>query len=316
MTAATLRLERVTKSLAHRLVLSNVSFGCPAGAITALLGPNGAGKTTTVAVATGLRRPDSGRATVDGLDVGTKLTRQQVSVVPQEIGFPDAVTVRRCLDFVAAQRTAEALGPERGQLCERLGITELLPRRAGGLSGGERRKLAVALGLIRAPSVVILDEATTNLDEHSRAITWELIEEYAARGGTALVTSHILADIESHADRVVALYGGEVVLQGTLEQIRARLGGSQVSVTLPARLHDAARRQVALHRLGDAAGAPDGAVVWRTREPFALVQCLADFAAQATDLVVRPIPLSDLLDSINTYRDAETVRTAAGEGPT
>lgn len=295
---ASLSFEQVTKNLAGRPVLREVSFACPAGSVTALLGPNGAGKTTSVALATGLRRPDAGRIRVLGCDVATAGSRLRVSLVPQEIGFPDAVTAGRCLDFVAAQRRPTGPGLAPGVLCERLGIGALLPRRAGGLSGGERRKLALALGLVWAPEVLILDEATTNLDESSRALTWALVQEYAAAGGAALVTSHILADIESHADRVVALHAGQVVLEGALGQIRATLGGSLVTIALPEPLHPAARAQVARAALGTEHPIAEGRLGWRTTEPFALVQALVEFTADVSELTVRAIPLATVLDSV------------------
>jgi ABC-2 type transport system ATP-binding protein len=298
MAEATLSFEAVSKSLAARPVLREVSFTCPAGTITALLGPNGAGKTTTVSVATGLRRPDTGRVSVLGATVGTVTARRQVSLVPQEIGFPETVSVEQCLDFVAAQRPDGPYSPTRDELCGRLGVSALRNRRVGGLSGGERRKLAVALGLIGAPEVLILDEATTNLDESSRAATWSLVSEYTAAGGTALVTSHILADIESHADRVVALNAGQVVIAGPLEGIRASLGGSLVQVFAGAAAAATLRAQVAAAGLGVEAPGPLGQVVWRSAQPLALVQSLTGLVPPNAELVVRPVPLSELLDAL------------------
>jgi ABC-2 type transport system ATP-binding protein len=298
-TAPPLVLDRVDKALAGQPVLHGVSFTCPAGEITALLGPNGAGKTTTVAVATGLRRPDTGRAEVFGVAVGDATARQRVSLVPQDIGFPDAVTVGRCLDFVAGQRPDLGLAPPPVQLYDRLGIAELLGRRAGGLSGGQRRKLAVALGLIHAPGLLIMDEATTNLDETTRAGTWQLVREYVGRGGAAVVTSHILADIDTHADRVVALNSGRVVLHSPLAEVRARLGGSTVSLRVPPQDQQAALAVTAAHGLGTALPRQtDGLLQWRTHAPLDLVVTVAAVAPRASDLDVRPTPLSELLSTV------------------
>jgi ABC-2 type transport system ATP-binding protein len=313
-------------------VLREVSFTCPQGTITALLGPNGAGKTTSVAVATGLRRVDRGRVSVFGRALPSRAALRRISLVPQEVGLPAAVTVRHCLQFVAAQRAESPYAPTYDQLCERLGVGTLLHRRAGGLSGGQRRKVAVALGLLRAPGLLIMDEATTSLDEASRATTWAMVREYADRGGAALVTSHILADIDSHADRLVALNAGQVVMERPLDEVRARLGGSAVSVRLPpgradqviaeiAAAHpdatrvDAPELDAAELDGGEldtapvdaaAAGAPGRGVErgplrvrWRTSHPLPLVATLAAVAPQATELLVRPIPLGELLEGLS-----------------
>ena len=301
---APLALVDVAKALAGTPVLRQVSFECPAGEITALLGPNGAGKTTAVAVATGLRAPDSGDVKVFGKAVRDRAGRSRLSLVPQDISLPAAVTVRRCMDFVAGQRPPSPLAPARAEICERLTIGTLLDRRAGGLSGGQQRKVAVALGLLRVPGLLIMDEATTNLDEATRASTWQLVREYADRGGAALVTSHILADIDSHADRVVALNCGQVVLESQLAQVRARLGGSSVSISLASSRRGDVIEHVSARLPGTALvprtsaagiGAPATVLEWRTREPLTLVAALAELAPDATDLFVRPIPLGDVL---------------------
>ncbi|MGH8962514.1 MAG: ABC transporter ATP-binding protein [Jatrophihabitantaceae bacterium] len=305
--ATPLCLNGVVKSLAGAPVLRAVSFECPPGAITALLGPNGAGKTTSVAVASGLRSADAGLARIFGRTPRDRRTRGTFSLVPQDIGLPAAVTVRRCLDFVAGQRAPSPLAAPGEQICERLGVGPLLQRRAGGLSGGEQRRVAVVLGLLRAPGLLIMDEATTNLDESARATTWQLVREYTNRGGAALVTSHILADIESHADRVVALSGGRVVLQSPLEQVRVQLGGSSVSLSLPAARRARVLEQVAARRLdavpitsGGSRFPPDAhsgveLVEWRTAQPLPLVAALAQLVPEATGLQVRPIPLAEVL---------------------
>jgi len=302
-----LRLGDVDKALAGRAVLQGVSFGCPAGRLTALLGPNGAGKTTTVTIASGLRAPDAGRVEVFGRPVGDARKHGRFAVVPQEIGFPEAVSVRHCLDFVAGQRPELGLGPPRTELGARLDLRGLLDRRAGGLSGGQRRKLAVALGLVHAPGLVIMDEATTNLDEATRAVTWQLVRDYVDRGGAALVTSHILADIESHADHVVALNDGRVVLDSPLADVRARLGGSTVSLLAPAADRAAVSAVVAGHHLGrELPLRSDGTQRWRTHDPLDLVLAVAAVSPGARHLDVRPTPLGELLSEV-------TIRARAPE---
>ncbi|MEO8888780.1 MAG: ABC transporter ATP-binding protein [Jatrophihabitantaceae bacterium] len=307
---APLELVDVSKTLAGTSVLHAVSFECPAGEITALLGPNGAGKTTSVALATGLRSASAGQVRVFGHAVSERAARYRLSLVPQEIGLPASVTVRRCLNFVGGQRPPSPLATSRAEICERLGISGLLERRAGGLSGGQQRKVAVALGLLRAPGLLIMDEATTSLDERTRATTWQLVREYADRGGAALVTSHILADIDAHADRVVALNDGRVVLASPLALVRARLGGSVVAISLPPTRRAEVLEQVRIRQLdarpvapaapgSTASDVPGSAgrvrLEWRTPAPVPFVAVLSQLAPDAVDLVVRPIPLGDLL---------------------
>jgi ABC-2 type transport system ATP-binding protein len=205
---------------------------------------------------------------------------------------------------VTRQREESPFAPAIEAASARLGVTALLDRRAGGLSGGQQRKVAVLLGLARAPGLLLLDEATTNLDEAARATTWELIREYAARGGSALVTSHILADIEAHADRLVALNRGRVVAEAPLGQLRERLGGSIVSVRVSAEqrsaLADAIAARVCESRLAEPAAAlpADAPLRWRTRTPMPLVAALAELAPDARDLQVLPIPLGELLQAL------------------
>jgi ABC-2 type transport system ATP-binding protein len=292
-----LMLADVDKTIAGRPVLREVSIECAPGTITALLGPNGAGKTTTVTIATGLRRPSAGSAQVFGHAATSSTARNLFSLVPQEVSLPGPVPVKSCLDFVAGQRPASSFGLSRERICKQLGIAELLGRSVGALSGGQRRRVALALGLVAVPGLLILDEATTNLDELARAQAWRLVRDYAAAGGCVLVTSHILADIESHADRVVAMAEGRVVLQNTLAEVRSLLGGSTVSALVaPAvlpQLIDKARTD----GLGTLAASDptSGTVTWRSSRPLALTALVAALAPDADELLMPPIPLGELL---------------------
>ncbi|SHG04559.1 ABC-2 type transport system ATP-binding protein [Jatrophihabitans endophyticus] len=296
--ATALRVERVSKALAGREVLREVSFACPAGQITALLGPNGAGKTTTVTLATGVRRPDAGQVRVLGRDVREPGSREHVALVAQGVTFPAAVGVDVCLRLVAGQRRPTPCSGEVTELYSRLGVDRLRGRRVGGLSGGQRRRLAVAMALLHAPEVVVLDEATSDLDERYRAETWQLLREYTGRGGCVLVTSHILADIERHADRVVALVDGQVALAGTLGEVRARLGGSSVEVTPAAAELAHVAHLVRAHDGGEPMPAGPGRLRWHTHEPLRLLALLAAHAPTVADPVVGPVPLADLLESL------------------
>jgi ABC-2 type transport system ATP-binding protein len=291
-------VRAVDKALAGRAVLTGVGFACPAGTVTALLGPNGAGKTTTVSMLSGLRRPDGGSVLVDGHSPLTPEGRRSFALVPQEIGFPHTISVSSCLELAERQRRASAFAAPRDETLEALGLNSLLGRAVGGLSGGQRRRLAVGAAFLRAPRLVILDEATTNLDEQARARVWELIRGHARRGGAVLVTSHILADIENNADRVVLLTQGRVRIEAALSEVRARLGGYLISVTVAAAISEAVT--FATHALAIPETVPepvDGHVrlSWRSADPIAVCSAIGQVTTRVRDLRIGPAPLGELL---------------------
>jgi len=306
VTAADLPLliEHAHKSLAGRAVLIDVSLSCPPGTLTALLGPNGAGKTTTVTLATGLRRADSGTVQVFGATPRSAAGRRSFSLVPQDIAFPAPVAVSKCLDFVESQRESSELAIERDLICAELGVEKFLHRSLGALSGGQRRKVALALGLLRVPPLLILDEATSNLDDLGRQATWRLVREYADRGGAVLATTHILGDIESHANRVIALNEGRVVRSGSLADIRHELGGSSVSVTIDRARCRQVAEQIAVASLASlhSVDSVSGRIEWRSQHAAQLVALLSEVEPSAKDLTVTPTPLSELLAMLGTGR--------------
>jgi ABC-2 type transport system ATP-binding protein len=301
---APLLLLGVEKSIGGRRILRDVDLDCRPGTITALLGPNGAGKTTTVSIAAGLRRADVGTARVFGYPARSAAARTRFSLVPQDIGLPSTVRVSECLEFVTRQRPESPLAEPVERISARLGIEKLLAKHTGGLSGGERRRVSLALGLARVPGLLILDEATTNLDEVARAQAWQAVRDYADRGGAVLATSHILADIEANADRVIAMADGQVVRQGSVADIRQLLGGSVVSVRVTSR-HAAdvlgAVRRSGLGEIrewsgGRADDGSDGSVLsWRSERAVELVALLATLDGDLRDLAVSPVPLGELL---------------------
>ena len=209
MIAAALR--QVTKRFGDRPALDAVDLEIGVGEVVALLGPNGAGKTTAVAILLGLRRPDEGRAELFGADPARPRSRLRVGVTPQETGFPPTLRVREVVDLVRAHFPGPAPAPE---LLERFGLAELAPRQTGGLSGGERRRLAVALAFAGRPDAVFLDEPTAGLDVESRRTVWSEIERYAGEGGTVLLTTHYLEEAERLAPRVAVLARGRLVADG------------------------------------------------------------------------------------------------------
>ncbi|UQX87984.1 ABC transporter ATP-binding protein [Jatrophihabitans telluris] len=298
-----LQLSDVCKTIAGRAVLAGVDLACAPGSVTALLGPNGAGKTTMVNIAAGLRRPDSGTARLFGLPPAGAAARTRFSLVPQDISFPGPVTVRQCVDLVEGQRPPSDLVPDRIELCDELGLSSVLNRSVGALSGGQRRRLAVVLGLVRAPGLLLLDEATSNLDEAGRAIVWRLVSDYSRRGGAVLVTTHILSDLESVADRVIGMSSGRVVREGSLAEIRDSLGGRTVEVRVPAVkavaiTSAAARSGVGLSVSTDTSYPSHTTLRWRTADPLRLLAHIASSDPTITDVNVVATPLSELLSEL------------------
>jgi len=289
MTAVAARLESVRKSLATRVVLDDVSYEAPTGAVVALLGPNGAGKTTSLSLLLGLRRPDRGTAQLFGDDPRRASTRRRLGVTPQETAFPSTLRVREVLELVRAHYPQPLAA---GEVFARFGLAELARRQTGGLSGGERRRLAVALAFVGSPELVVLDEPTTGLDVESRQATWTAIRSYAAEGGTILLTTHYLEEAEALASIVVVLDRGRVLARGTLATIRAQAGLGRVrfrAERLPSRLAAIAVREGALLTI-------------RTADPTATVKSLLDAGARLEALEVTPLPLEEALRTLQAAR--------------
>ncbi len=223
----------VTRRYGDRLALDGVSLDIPAGGVVGLLGPNGAGKSTLINLLVGLRRPTSGTAELFGGDPRDPASRRRIGVTPQETGLPATLRVAECVAFVAAHFADPV---PTGELLEAFGLAEFARRQTGGLSGGQKRRLAVALAFAGRPELVFLDEPTTGLDVQARRDLWTYIKDYG-RTGTVVLTSHYLEEIEALADRVVVVAGGRVLADDTVAAIRGMVGIHRVSLdatTLPA----------------------------------------------------------------------------------
>ncbi|EST37634.1 hypothetical protein N566_11945 [Streptomycetaceae bacterium MP113-05] len=209
-----------------------VSFSVPPGEVFALLGTNGAGKTSTVELLEGLARPSAGRVRVLGHDPYGERSRvrHRTGVMLQEGGFPSELTVAETARMWAGCTTG-ARPP-----AEALGFVGLAGRREGvrvkQLSGGERRRLDLALALIGRPEVLFLDEPTTGLDAEGRRGTWDLVRRLRDEGTTVLLTTHYLEEAESLADRLAIMRAGRIVAAGTPEEITATRP-SRIRFTLP-----------------------------------------------------------------------------------
>lgn len=219
-------VSAATKRFGDVLALDAVDLEVHAGESVGLLGPNGAGKTTLISLLCGLRRPDSGVVRIFGGDPRDPAQRRRLGVTPQATGVPETLRVGEVLDLVQSHFAAPVPTEE---LLARFDLEDLRDRQCGSLSGGQQRRLLVAVSVAGNPRLLILDEPTTGLDVPARDALWVTLRRYAEDGGTLLLTSHYLAEIEALAKRVVVVDHGQVIADGTVEAIRGQVQLRRVS---------------------------------------------------------------------------------------
>ena len=204
------RIRGLVKRYGGRAVVDGVDLDVRRGECFALLGPNGAGKTTTVEILEGVRRRDAGEVEVLGEDPATagRAWRDRIGVVGQTTGAGNALTVRETVDHFARYH---AVPQDGGQLLDAVGLTGSARTRVDRLSGGQRRRLEVALGVQGRPELLFLDEPTTGLDPAARRSFWSLVEKLREGGTTILLTTHYLDEAAHLADRVGVLAAGRLV---------------------------------------------------------------------------------------------------------
>jgi ABC-2 type transport system ATP-binding protein len=277
-------LAGVTRRYGDVTALDGVDLEVGPAELVGLLGPNGAGKTTLLSLLQGLRRPTAGTVRLFGGDPRDAASRVRLGCTPQETALPPTLRVGEVIDFVGrhfANRVPTA------ELAEDFGLSELLRRQTGALSGGQRRRLSVALAFVGRPELVLLDEPTTGLDVDGRRALWEAIRRQHAAGATILVTSHYLEEIEALAARVVVIAEGRVVADDTLAAVLARVGSRWVRLVTPD-----AERIAALP--GVAASAPDGdGVAFSVHDSDAFVRALVASGLPFSQLQVRGATLEE-----------------------
>ena len=223
-------LEAASKSFGTVCALDTVDLELRQGEVLGLLGPNGAGKSTAISLLLGLRRPDAGRAVLFGRDPREAAARRRIGVVLQEISLPPVLRVAELLDLVRAH-FAHAVA--RDELLERFDLADVARRQIGGLSGGERRRLAIAAAVAGRPAALFLDEPSAAIDVRGRQVLWDELADFVAGGGAVLLTTHQLEEAERHATRVALIAGGRVVGEGSVAELRARVGRTRVSLRAP-----------------------------------------------------------------------------------
>jgi ABC-2 type transport system ATP-binding protein len=235
---AAIRATGLTKRFGDVVALDGLDLTVPEGTVLGLLGPNGAGKTTVVSILATLLAPDAGTAVVAGADVRTEphLVRERIGLSGQYAAVDEILTGRQNLEmFGRLYHLRPAAARARAdELLARFGLADAANRPLGKYSGGMRRRLDLAAGLILSPPVLFLDEPTTGLDPRSRTEVWDGLRDLVAAGTTVLLTTQYLEEVDQLADRISVIDHGRVIAEGTPDALKARLGGDRIEVVLHA----------------------------------------------------------------------------------
>jgi ABC-2 type transport system ATP-binding protein len=320
MTQSLIEIDGLTKTFGRTLALGGVDLRVAAGTVTALLGPNGAGKTTLVRILATLIRPDGGSARVAGLDVVRQApaVRARIGLTGQYAALDEPLTGRENLRLIGrlahlGERRARARADE---LLELVGIADAAGRSVSTYSGGMRRRLDIAAGLVAEPAVLFLDEPTTGLDPRGRMDLWELIANLVHRGTTLLLTTQYLEEADRLADTVAVIDRGRIVASGTPGELKGRVGGEVLEVSLA----DARRAVAAESALAPLAAGPirvegDRLSVPVSRAAGAVVAAVRRLDAagvEADDLVLRRPTLDDVFLTLTGRAASDDTVTAAG----
>jgi ABC-2 type transport system ATP-binding protein len=231
---ALIELRQLHKSYGTVTALNGLDLSVPEGCLFGLLGPNGAGKTTAIRIVATLLSPDRGEVVVDGLDAirHPRAVRGILGYVAQEVAIDKILTGRELLQLQGDLYHLKREERDRriAELIDRLGMDAWIDRRCGTYSGGMRRRLDLAAGLLHRPKLLVLDEPTVGLDIESRAAIWELLDQLVSEGTSVLLSSHYLEEIEALASRMAIIDSGAVIAEGTPEELKNRLGGDRVTL--------------------------------------------------------------------------------------
>jgi len=234
--AAAVLIENLKKRYGTVEAVKDVSFKVEPGEIFGLLGPNGAGKTTTLRSLCTLTTPDAGIIEVSGISVinNPRAARKRLGYVAQEVALDKVLTGRELLQLQAAlYHLPGAVGKQRvNTVLELLGLQEYADKKTGTYSGGLRKRLDLAAGLLHSPDVLVLDEPTVGLDIESRFVVWDFLRKLRQAGTTVVITSHYLEEIDALADRVAIIDRGVVIASGTPSELKDKVGGDRITLRI------------------------------------------------------------------------------------
>jgi ABC-2 type transport system ATP-binding protein len=301
--SAAIEVVGLVKSYGEVRALRGIDLHVDQGEIVAVLGPNGAGKTTTVEILEGFRRRDAGAVSVLGLDPidGGRALRERVGIVLQSSGIDQFLTVHEVVTLYAGYYP----NPRRpDEVIDLVGLAEKARSRVKTLSGGQQRRVDLALGLIGDPELVFLDEPTTGFDPSARRGAWEIVANLRTLGKTVLLTTHYMDEAQHLADRVVVIAAGEVVAEGAPGEIGGRASARTIiRFRLPVGTTPA---DVPV------AGRMDGDAFEVVSDPAAATGALHRITAWALD---RGASLDDLTVSRPSLEDVYLELTDSNEGP-
>ena len=240
-----LTLDDVTVSYGGRRAVDHLSLEIPRGALYGVVGPNGAGKTTALAVAVGMRRPDSGTVHVYGVNLWREQARAKrlIGVLPDGLALPEQLTGREALRYLGMLRGLDARIVEQRSagLLAVLGLAAEQGKLIAEYSTGMRKKIGLALALLRRPRLLVLDEPLEAVDPMSALTARAILRRFVAGGGTVLISSHVMPLVEQLCDHVAMIHEGRLVAQGKITEVRG-------TRSLEERLRGTARRPGSLHR--------------------------------------------------------------------
>ncbi|MGV0836594.1 ATP-binding cassette domain-containing protein [Mycolicibacterium thermoresistibile] len=249
-----IQLDAVTKRFGDKEALRGVSFTVPVGGVVGVLGPNGAGKTTTINILSTLLRPSTGRARVAGFDVVKQAAqvRESIGLTGQYAAVDEALTGRENLVLFGRLRglRRDRARQRADHLLDSFSLSDAGDRRVSTYSGGMRRRVDIACGLVVPPKVVFLDEPTTGLDPRSRREVWALVSTLTQQGISVLLTTQYLEEADALAESIVVIDAGTVIADGSPDDLKRRVGGSYCQVT-PVNPADLPRIAAALDGLPD-----------------------------------------------------------------
>ena len=234
-------VDGIRKSFGSVVAVRDISFEVGRGEVLALLGPNGAGKTTTVDILSTLTRPDRGHAVVAGHDVVSDPAgvRRSIMLTGQHVALDDMLTGRENLVmFGRLQGLKKSEARSRAKdLLDQFDLADAADRRVSTYSGGMRRRIDIACGLVVRPEVVFLDEPTTGLDPRSRQSIWELVSDFKEAGIATLLTTQYLEEADALSDRIIVIDHGTIIAEGTADELKERTGATYCEI-VPRHLKD------------------------------------------------------------------------------
>jgi len=281
-----IKAANIAKSYGENDVLKDVGLIVEGGEIFALLGANGAGKSTFIDILLGLKSPDRGTVEILGHPAGSRKAGQQIGAMPQDVSFPPHLTPAELIRLVQVHYPDPI---SHDELVEVFGLEKLVRRQTGGVSGGERRRLALALAFAGAGKAIFLDEPTTGLDTDSRVRFWGKLKHESHQGRTVFLTTHDLSEVEKVATQVCLLNDGHIIFQGTVGEIKRRVGVKRITFTAS---------QVPAHPLIDKLEFADGRHIVFSKNTDELIRDLLGNGFDCSDIDIEPIGLHEAISMV------------------